>query len=247
MYQVPNTSRLTSHQPGELSLFQDAGAEGPRDPFIFNPFAKTTSMNATPIVVAGELITFSVLLQNPLEVEVDIADISLMAEGCDFEPTHHSMILGTFCAQMFTLTGTARKSGSMKVTGCRAIIDDCREQEFPMYREDWRPPLQLKQKPKASKRQSTSEDIRADLKIPESGSFSLKVIDPQPQVNLESLDLAQPSLMLLEGEMKSFELIVKNTSDTVPADFVLFAFQDNVSSSPPRNASTKGSCTCGHL
>ena len=230
MYQLPNASQLTSHQPTELSLVQDSANDGPRDPFIFNPFAKTASMNATPIVVAGELITFSVLLQNPLEVEIDVSDISLLAEGCDFEATHHSMILGIFCAQVFTLTGIARKSGSLKATGCRAVVEGCHEQDFPIFRDDWLPPIHVKQKPKTVRRLSTEGEPAIDLKIPQGSTFSLRVIDPLPQIELESAHLTQASIMLLEGEKQPFELTIKNTSSSIPADLVLFTYQDNVSS-----------------
>ncbi|WP_316144627.1 hypothetical protein, partial [Listeria monocytogenes] len=67
----------------------------------------------------------------------------------------------------FTLTGIPRESGAMKITGCRAIIDGCHEQDFPIYRDDWQPPIQVKQKPKTIKQQSVGDgEIATDLKIP---------------------------------------------------------------------------------
>ncbi|RMZ89130.1 hypothetical protein DV736_g3644, partial [Chaetothyriales sp. CBS 134916] len=232
LFQQPNTSSLTSHHPSELSLVKDAVADGPQDPFIFNPFAKTVSANTTPIVVAGEPIMFSVLLQNPLEVDIDIPDISVLTEGCDFEATHHSIILGPFCAQIFILTGVPRTNGSLKVIGCRATVDGCHEQDFPIYRDQWLPPIQIKVKPQIAKSQvAEGTEVPIDLKLPDASVVSLRVIDPTPQLQLESPDLVQPSVMLLEGEKITCDLTVKNTSTSIPVDLLLFSFHDNVSTS----------------
>ncbi|RMZ80568.1 hypothetical protein DV737_g2895, partial [Chaetothyriales sp. CBS 132003] len=228
----PNASSLTSHQPSELSLVQNAVADGPQDPFIFNPFAKTVSANTTPIVVAGEPITFSVLLQNPLEVDIDVPDISLLTEGCDFEATHHSIILGPFCAQIYMLTGVPRTNGSLKVTGCRATVDGCHEQDFPIYRDQWLSPIQIKVKPQTVKSQAAEgAEVPIDLKLPDASTVRLRVIDPTPQLQLESPDLVQPSVMLLEGEKVSCHFTVKNTSASIPVDLLLFSSNDNVSTS----------------
>ena len=70
VYQPPDAARLTSHKPSELTLVDEKGGEATRDPFIFNPFAKAHTGETAPVIVAGELVTFSVILQNPLEIEV---------------------------------------------------------------------------------------------------------------------------------------------------------------------------------
>ena len=234
IYQLPHASELSSHQPSKLAVVHDDTVTGPREPFIFNPFARTASANAAPIVVAGELVTFSVLLQNPLELDIDVDKICLVTEGCDFEPTHHSMILGSFCSQIFTMTGIARSKGLLKVNGCRATVAGCYEQVFPVYRAQWRPPTRVKLRSKHNE-----EGIVDDLNIPQPSTVTLRVIDPQPEVQLGSVDLTQTSLMLLEGEKKTFKLAIKNTSSTVAADLVLFAFQDNVSAGLHEAASRK--------
>ncbi|RMZ78654.1 hypothetical protein DV738_g3727, partial [Chaetothyriales sp. CBS 135597] len=232
LLQPPNASSLTSHQPSELPIVQDAVADGPHDPFIFNPFARSVSESTTPIVVAGEQISFSVLLQNPLEVEIDIPDIRLLTEGADFEASHHSIILGPFCSQTVVLAGLPRTHGSLKVLGCRATVDGCYQQDFPIYRDEWLPSIQVKVKRLTAKSKSQTADPAeppVDVKVPDTSTVSLRVIDPTPQLQLQSPDLAQPSVMLLEGEKISCDLIVKNISSSIPADLLLFSFHDNLS------------------
>ena len=231
-YQAPDAAKLSSHKPSELSVVEEGKTDATRDPFIFNPFAKGSSAETTPVVVAGELMTFSVILQNPLEIEIDINNISLLTEGCDFQPTYHSILLGPFWSQAFSLTGTPQRSGELKVNGCRATISGCHEKDFPILIEDWQPPRRVKQK-SASLHSGAdlgdeSAEITADLKMPANKSLSIKVIEPQPYLMIKSPSFPQPSVMLLEGEKKTFELVIRNETRSVPPDFLLFTFDDNV-------------------
>jgi trafficking protein particle complex subunit 9 len=237
--QTNNGAGLIPHAPSELSLADSQSGTQDRDPFIFNPFARNTTIQAAPVVVAGELVTFSVSLQNPLEVEIDVNDITLEAEGMDFIPSHHSVVLGPFCAQSFRLTGTAQAKGSLKIIGCTASIEGCRPEVFPALKNDWRPPLKVKQKMSNKLRDRSAMFTTAELNIPEPSTLSLKVIDPQPQLEIVSSSLAQPSVMLLEGEKQTVTVEVRNASPTVPADFILLSSNDSVSKSLRETLSRK--------
>ena len=234
IYQPPDAARLTSHKPSELSLVEEGSKDTARDPFIFNPFAKAHSAPPTPVIVAGELATFSVILQNPLEIDIDVSDIILLTEGCDFVPSHHSIVLGPFWSQAFSLTGTPQKSGPLRIIGCRVTIAGCHQKDFPIFVQDWRPPSRLKQK---SSRRATSgnnldsegRSLSLELQVPESKTISVKVIEPQPDLAMQSLSLPQPSVMLLEGETATFHMKISNESPQVPTDFLLFSYDDNVS------------------
>lgn len=230
VFQPPDAAILNSHAPSELSLAEGQPGSGDRDPFIFNPFARNTTLQTAPVVVAEELITFSVLLQNPLEVEVDVISIALATEGCGFEPSSHSVVLGPMCSQVFKLTGKALEGGTLKLVGCTATIQGCYPQTYPVLTSEWRPPLKVKQKSITSRRRDNAPIFSTtELNVPEPRTITLTVIAPQPQLEVQSSSLTQPTLMLLEGEKRTFSLNLKNNSTTVPSDFLLLSSNDNVS------------------
>ena len=229
VYQPPEAAKLTSHTPNELSAMGDQ-SNAKRDPFIFNPFAKGSNLDTIPVMVAGELVTFSVLLQNPLEVEVEIDSIQLVAEGCDFQPNQHSMVLGRYCSQPFSLTGRAGSSGELKVSGCKAVVAGCRESLFRIFKQDWQPPQRNKVKPFDHRHSQGRNEIsleQPEIQLPDAKTLSIKVIDPQPQLQIVDSSLSKPSLMLLDGEKRTFELKLRNNSKVL-CDFLLFSHSDNV-------------------
>jgi trafficking protein particle complex subunit 9 len=75
--------------------------------------------------------------------------------------------------------------------------------------------------------------------VPEPRSLSLTVVDPQPLLRVQSPNLTQPSLMLLEGEKRTVALHLKNESRTVSSDFLLLSSNDNVSRDLRSNLSRK--------
>ncbi len=236
VYQSPDAAKLTSHKPSELSLVEGEAVDAGRDPFIFNPFVKLQSTETAPVVVAGEMVMFSVILQNPLELEVEVEDIFLLTEGCGFIPNKHSILLGPFWSQAFSLTGTPQSSGALDILGCRATVVGCYERDFPIFAQDWHLSPRLKQR--STFRTKTGFDFKAEaresltrLPLPESKTLSVKVIQPQPNLVIRSLSLPQPSLMLLEGERHRFQLKVSNETHQVPTDFLLFTYDDNITTS----------------
>ena len=236
VYQSPEAARLTSHKASELSQVEEGAGNASRDPFIFNPFAKTQSTESIPVVVAGEMVTFSVILQNPLELEIELEDIFLSTEGCDFVSNQHSILLGPFWSQAFSLTGTPQSSGTLKVLGCRATVTGCHQRDFPILVQDWHPSFGLKQKSRVKAMngrdpKTADQESFIDFQLPQSKTLSIKVIGPQPDLIMQSVGLPQPSLMLLEGETKRFALSISNESSHVPTDLLLFSYDDNVTTS----------------
>lgn len=223
------STALHSHAPAELSSIESKPDAQGRDPFIFNPFAKAATVEAAPVVVAGEMVAFSVLLQNPLEIDVDVSDIMLAADGCAFEPNHHSVILGAGMSQIFTLSGMAQQAGSLKVIGCDAVIEGCRRQRFPVMKHDWQPPIKVKQKMSGRFVDHALLFTPSEMKLADADVLRLTVIEPQPHLEVVSSSETQPSLMLLEGERRSCKLTVKSASPEIASDFVLLSSTDNVS------------------
>ncbi|EHY57018.1 hypothetical protein HRR83_001917 [Exophiala dermatitidis] len=240
VFERDDASRLIPHKSSDLAVRGSGLTDTIRDPFIYNPFAKTKSTVAAPVLVAGELASFAVILQNPLEVEVEIEDISLVTKGCCFVPSHHSIVLGPLSVQTFALSGTPTEDGDLEIVGCRARIRNCYDQEFLIFREDWKPYPNLKHnavgtvRRRTNRSSKTSDDhetllsIQLDLPVP--ASLKLKIIRPQPRITIQSDGLGTPSIMLLEGESRTFDLKLFNKSTDVPADFILVTTEDSVSS-----------------
>ncbi|KPI41433.1 Transport protein particle subunit [Cyphellophora attinorum] len=221
---------LLSHAPNELSLVDEASGPQVRDPFIFNPFARSTTVQAAPVVAADETVVFSVQLQNPLEVPVDVSDIRLAAEGCQFTPTRHSVVLGPLSSQIFTLTGVASEAGTLKITGCKATVEGCQMQTFPTMKAKWLPPLKVKQQMSRSNQMENRKKFsQEEMKVADPFVLELTVIQRQPELEVASMSLTQTSLMLLEGEKRTFSLSVRNTSEMIPANLVLLTSNDNIS------------------
>ncbi|KIX09886.1 uncharacterized protein Z518_00967 [Rhinocladiella mackenziei CBS 650.93] len=237
VFERDTLAKLIPHKPSDLSVRSSGLVETVRDPFIYNPFSKDESAIADPVLVAGEWATFAVLLQNPLEVEVEIDEIRLITKDCSFTPSPHSIVLGPFSTQMFSLNGTPTESGDLQVVGCRARIRNCYEQDFLIFREDWKFPLVLKQNTLGRVRFQKGQPGNAEEnpKLPElpfpppnPSPLKLKVISAQPRLVIEPKTLGKSAIMLLEGESRVFELRLANESMTVAADFVLVTTEDSV-------------------
>jgi len=239
IFEKDTFSTLIAHKPSDLSIRTSGLADTVRDPFIYNPFSKDKHVATAPVLVAGELATFAVVLQNPLEIEVDIEEISLITKGSTFKSSQHGIVLGPFSIQTFTLNGQPTTSGDLEVIGCRARIRNCYEQEFLTFVDDWKLPIKPKQKVafkprfrprlKGTAADETSAGGTAVLVDPPAPAIlKLRVINAQPRLTVKSSTLDQPSLMLLEGESRSFTLTLTNTSATVAADLLLMTTEDSV-------------------
>lgn len=233
-------SKLIAHKPSDLAIRGSALVDTVRDPFIYNPFSKDKSVTSAPVLVAGELATFAVLIQNPLEVEIEIEKIQLLSEGCAFTAAAHSMVLGPLSSQLFTLTGTPLESGDLEITGCRATIRNCYEQDFLTFREDWKPPVTPKQRAVGRYRfgrgRTTDGDNDEAVQIadllpspPVTTPLKLKVINAQPRLGIRPSSSGNSAMMLLEGESRVFDITLLNESTIVPADLVLITTEDSVS------------------
>lgn len=238
VFEQDSFSKLRAHKPSDLSIRGSGLVETVRDPFIYNPFSKDKSVVAAPVLVAEELATFAVVLQNPLEIEVEIEELCLITQGCGFIPTLHSLMLGPFSTQIFTLNGKPTERGDLEVVGCRACIRSCYTQDFFVFREAWTLPSLPKQNAVGKVRFAAShitnegEDSTKfsgpELNAPVPASLQLRVISSQPRLVFKSNTLEAPAIMLLEGESRVFQLDLINPGTSVAADFVLVTTEDSV-------------------
>jgi len=217
LYESPSAGKLMPHSSQDLSLTTTSGTSK-KDPFIYNPFSGDRKASGPAILVKDEVTSFDVVLQNPLGIDIEIESISLFSESSGFEAQTHSGVLERLTTQVFTFQGTPKESGSLKIIGCNAKIRNCHERVFTIYSGIWKPP-------EVSKRKQLRN---VEVSLPESRTLELKVVDPLPQLRICSTTLTQQSIMLLDGEKCKFSLTLENAG-SIPADLILFSYQDSVS------------------
>ncbi|EKV12313.1 Hypercellular protein HypA [Penicillium digitatum] len=210
-----------------------------KDPFLYNPFAKPTSKALEMLTVADEPAPFQVTLQNPYEFEIEIEHLRLEGSGVSFDAVAENFVIAPLSVQDVTVFGVAHGKGSLQITGCIVKVRYCRTRRFPIFKTFWKPEPEVKfkrtglgaKKPLTERPLSwsstTSKDGKVDAKKgPETSIYEVKVIAKQPSVVIESMSLSQSAMMVLEGEVKTFTITLRNAS-SCPVDFVLFTFQDS--------------------
>ncbi|KND93421.1 Transport protein particle subunit [Tolypocladium ophioglossoides CBS 100239] len=216
------------------------------NPFIYNPFLKEPDEVAAQNLVAGELASFKVTMQNTYDVEVDIESIRLCTEGVEFEALMESAILGPYGTQLLRLKGRPKGAGSIRITGAVARVRGCRERRFPIFTKPWTPSRQDKVKAKGLVAlEGNDSAVKPNEAALEPKMLSLNVIQAQPLVVIKSTTLPQSSVMILEGERQLFSITMQNTSST-PVDFMLFSFKDSTQA-PLQEALSKRDATPAEL
>ncbi|KAJ5107596.1 hypothetical protein N7456_004271 [Penicillium angulare] len=236
---LPDPRRPVRRSKSELQAVTTASEKSKKDPFLYNPFAKPSSKSLEMLTVTDEVASFRVTLQNPYEFEIEIEHLELESEGVSFESVTENITLPPFSLQDIVVLGTALEEGSLTITGCIVKVRHCRKRRFPIFKKYWRPEPEVKfkrtglasKKPLSERPVSwaseTSKDGKTSVKKgPDTETCQVKVIGKQPSLLIESMSLSQSALMILEGEVKSFTLTLRNTS-SCPVDFVLFTFQDS--------------------
>ncbi|KAK7421338.1 hypothetical protein QQX98_002232 [Neonectria punicea] len=223
----PNTRTPIPHAKSVLPGATASRASQDVDPFIYNPFLKKPDEAVDQNLVAGELATFKITLQNPYDIEVDIEKIQVATEGVEFEPIPEVTVIGPYRTQVLRLRGRPKAAGEIKVVGAVIKVRGCRERRFPVFSAPWTPSRDVKVKAKGIA--ALEESVTAAkpfTRALEAETLSLKVIQEQPLVVVKSTTLAQTSIMILEGERQVFSVTLQNLS-TTPVDFMLFSFKDS--------------------
>lgn len=216
------------HSKTELPGYSSARTSQDVNPFIHNPFQKKPDKVAmVSNLVAGELATFKITLQNPYDVELDIVSAKIATEGVEFESSAEQVLIGAYRTQGMRITGTPKTSGSLRVTGALIRVRGCRERRFPIFSDPWG--LDGEIKIKAVGLAALDHNISLPTPYqpsPKPHHIDLNVITQQPVLVVKSTTLPQSSVMILEGERQTFSVTLQNLSAT-PADFLLFSFQDS--------------------
>ncbi|KAI4286521.1 MAG: hypothetical protein L6R35_004230, partial [Caloplaca aegaea] len=236
---IPSISNHpVSHAKDDLDTVAKSTTDAATGPFLYNPFSQNDPAKSfKPLVVAGEEAVFRVTLQNLYDFDLEIDSIRLGSSEDDCDAQAQACLVGPYRTQSVFLTATWSKSGSANVSGCMAKIRGCRERWFPLFDRPWslKPDIKVSQghgpvshsiQPAQAEGRSREKDSRAS-QAPVPSTLGLDIISALPSILLKNISLPQSAIMLLEGEVKSFNITLHNTSESVTADLVLPTFKDS--------------------
>ncbi|KAI1809470.1 Trs120-domain-containing protein [Poronia punctata] len=225
---LPITRSPRPHSKNVLPGITTARTSQDVNPFIYNPFLRTPDKAAVAqTLVLDEPATFRIVVQNPFDIDLEIDSIKLHTEGAKFESSVISAVIGPCRTQILKIKGTPRAAGPLSITGADVQVHGCCERQFLIFSQPWVPGLEPKVK------SIGLGVLKGNRTLPASGPslkperIALSVIDAQPTVVVKSTSLPQTSVMILEGERRTFSVTLHNTSPTTPADLLLFSFQDS--------------------
>lgn len=227
--------KLREHHTSEIHVKAHSQK---RSPFLYDPFAKKDKKTEEKVLVAKEPAELVVTLQNPYEFEVRIEKLSFATEGVALEVQHAPFALGPTRLQKIPVVVRANEIGKSTIVGCSIKFVGCIEQVFPVYSNAWAAEVPTKLK-------SQGLQLAADGAIetavntskgqqntrPVTGSLSSTVIQAQPHVVVDGTSLSESALMVLEGQRKTFQVTLHNTSSTKEVDFLHLSFEDSLSTS----------------
>ena len=231
-----------SHKKREPGTEKPVEDQEEKTPFIYNPIRKS-EMSITPkfLLVDGEAVLFRVTLQNLYDFDVEIEEINLQSSDLPFVCAPASTIIGPCRMQTVLLTGIPKQAGVLNISGCRAKVKGCQEREFLIFNEPWVPKVDTKISCLTTGivanstmsilnfRDSGASSEPRVSKGPFSSTLSLTVISAQPSLVVRSISLPQSAVMLLEGEMRAFTVVLQNTS-SVLIDLLYLSFDDSITS-----------------
>lgn len=245
--EISQSRALVSHAKSELELAETIEAKKEKDPFIYNPFLKSSSVATEPLLVAQEEAFFQVTVQNLFDFDVAVERIKLLSNGVPFECSPETTLIGPYRTQTILLSGTPQIAGSLSIIGCTVKVKGCRERIFPTFTEPWALKLDSKGRhvslaQKLRPSSTVSAPIKSKvppLKGPTATTLALKVTGAQPDICLKSISLPQSAIMLLDGETQIFTVSFQNTSQTIPMDLLLLSFIDSTASQLQTALATK--------
>ncbi|KAI0437689.1 hypercellular protein A [Xylaria telfairii] len=225
---LPATRPPIAHSKNVLPGATTARTSQDVNPFIYNPFLRTVDKSVTTqTLVTDEAATFRIVVQNPFEIDLEIESMKLYTEGADFDSSVISTVIGPYRTQILKIQGTPRSAGSLRVTGAVVRVLGCRERRFPIFSQAWTPDQELKVKSIGLGALKQKQALPPPGPPIKPDSIALDVIKAQPIILIKSTSLPQSSIMLLDGERRTFSVTLHNISTTTPADLLLFSFQDS--------------------
>ncbi|PNS13885.1 hypothetical protein CAC42_1376 [Sphaceloma murrayae] len=234
MVEDDSSSKLVEHSKADMNTVK-------KGPFLHDAWGKNAKKEEENITVAGESTFLGVVMQNPYDFEIEIDEITIVAEGGVVELDPPNAILGPGRLQEVVCVARVAEAAQLRILGCKVRMAGCREQFFPIYNDEWVPEDHFKIKEASRevglRNETITDDDSAD-RAPQPSQMALTVIQSQPTLVLDKMELTDTSLMLVEGETQSFRIVFLNTSN-IDVDFLRLSFEDALTSSLRSAATSK--------
>ncbi|GAA98290.1 uncharacterized protein L969DRAFT_339417 [Mixia osmundae IAM 14324] len=198
--------------------------------FIYTPTTNLRAEMNRPPYAVGDLITCSVVLQNPFAFPISIEDCQLVTAGnVNFEPYSITTTLASQSVSTVRLSGRPTSTGELVFTGCRFRLVGTSHETFPFDRSD--------------RQLSTYSQVHEDYRVkrgsrisharppslPVTGkvaALALTVVSELPTLALQSSSIRHNALMSFEGEASTVALTLINQSGRT-VNFLKAIFHDN--------------------
>ncbi|KAI9101236.1 transport protein Trs120 or TRAPPC9 TRAPP II complex subunit-domain-containing protein [Phlyctochytrium arcticum] len=224
---------------------------------------KGKEMGQDVILVVNEPAYFDLTLANPFAFDLELQSLTIFTSGIPFKPVPVTIVIPAESrAFSVRLSGTPQEAGTLNVRGCKVRMFGgvVEEEVLPLLRLQQDPRKRTKE---GTRRRQDERDRfgkrnldfgGADLTTngpPSAGilladelnkaaanwSVPIKVIPPQPLVQVVRKGASAPGpMMLFEGERTNFVLQIENIG-TTPVDFFTLGFaetyESDVTGSPP--------------
>ena len=234
----------------DLDASKIATSKTETTPFIYNPYVKKSeAAEDDRFLVAGEPAEFRITLQNLFDFEIEIEQLRLDTNGVEFVSMEHSTIIGPYRKQTMVIVGIPKAAGLLEISGCVVKVSGCWERRFPIFSSTWTGERESKignfglrvsqpSRPQNTSAASTTHQLKDTIGGPKASFLHLTVIKELPVVVIKDISIPQAAMMLLEGETKNVTLTLQNISPIVPANVLLFSFEDSTTG-PLRTAMRK--------
>ncbi|RAO64982.1 uncharacterized protein BHQ10_000994 [Talaromyces amestolkiae] len=93
LLEFPEFKRLFRRTRKDVSIATVADEKSKKDPFLYNAFAKTDYKTSEALMIAKELASFKVTLQNPYDFELEIESLQLQGDNTTLDARTYNIIV----------------------------------------------------------------------------------------------------------------------------------------------------------
>ncbi|KAH7889670.1 TRAPP II complex [Phlebopus sp. FC_14] len=214
-----------------------------KDPFLYNPRKSINSQGKT-FIVQGEVVDLIITLHNPLVLELELQNVSLITSGVTFECNGISSInIPPNSLYPITVSGVAKDHGILTIKGCMVQAPNGAPRAFIL------PASTEVEEDRQTRRQSLigcetgrTKYAGLDSRPWEKGGqrfgmpmpalqtktrfLECTVVPKQPLLRIRWTSLTHAAVMLYDGEKLAIRLTLENVS-ALPVDFLRLSFEDS--------------------
>jgi hypothetical protein len=176
-----------------------------KDPFLYSAFTSKNAKDIPLLLAANELAIFQLQLHNPFSFSVHLEALSIVTSGVPFQRNPIHVDIPAFGSETVLVSGIPEKEGNLKVVGCEFEIFGVTEQCTVSAGST----NIMHPKLKCTAREMIAfheQEVHAPMPLIK----EVPVVPPLPVLHVRSVGTAHKSLVLLEGQKTSLNLLLQN-------------------------------------